>query len=156
MVDLIKLEVGNFEVIKFPTISDKDIEERINIINYKKSEEDNKLIEIIKNYDFSSFDRDKFDYHKNIFYSQNKMSLYLPHVLKEKKDITSIFLNEEQKKLSIYDFQYIYSHLNKHIFKDILEKRIIQLNNKEINENKYGFYNNYMYTIMDKEIVEKN
>ena len=155
MLDLIQLKVGNFEDIKFPTISDKDIEERINIINYKKTEEDNKLIEIIKNYDFSSFSRDKFDFGKNIFYSHNKMSLYSPHVLKEKKDITSIFLNEDQKKYSIYDFQYIYSHLNKHIFKDLLEKRIIQLNNKEMDEKKYGFYNNYMYTIMDKKIVEK-
>ena len=71
---------------------------------------------------------------------QNKMSLYLPHVLKEKKSIASIFINEVQKNLSIYDFQYTYSHLNKHIFKDLLEKRIIQLNNKELNEKTYGFY----------------
>ena len=83
------------------------------------------------------------------------MSLYLPHVLKEKKSIASIFINEDQKNLSIYDFQYTYSHLNKHIFKDLLEKRIIQLNNKELNEKTYGFYKNYMYTIMEKEIVEK-
>ena len=153
--DLFKLKVGNFEVIKFPTISYDEIEKRIKILNYEMTLEDNKLIEIIKNYNFSSFDGIKFDYDGNIFYSQNKMSLYSPHILKENNDITSIFLNEEQKKLSIYDFQYIYSHLNSHIFKDLLQKRIIQLNNKELNEKIYGFYKDYMYTIMDKEIVEK-
>ena len=93
----------------------------------------------------------------NLIYFIHKIKChYIYHIfLKERNDITSIFLNEDQKKLSINDFQYIYSHLNKHILKELLEKRIIQLNNKELDENQYGFYKNYMYTIMEKEIVEK-
>ena len=153
--DLFKLKVGNYEFIKFPTISYDVIMKRIETINYNTTLADNKLIKIIKNFNFSSINVNKFDYDDNIFYSQNKMSLYLPHILKEKKDIKSIFLNEEQKKYSIFDFQYIYSHLNNHIFRELLEKRISQLNNKDINENICGFYKGYMYTIMDKEIVER-
>ena len=155
MSDLFKLNAGNFEFIKFPTISYDVIMKRIETINYNTTLEDNELINIIKNFNFTSFNGNKFDYDNNIFYSQNKMSLYLPHILKEKKNIISIFLNKEQKKYSIFDFQYIYSHLNNHIFRELLEKRISQLNNSDLNENLYGFYKGYMYTIMDEEIVER-
>ena len=155
LVDLFKLNAGNFEFIKFPTISYDVIMKRIETVNYNTTLEDNELIKIIKNFNFTSFNGNKFDYDNNIFYSQNKMSLYLPHILKKKKDIISIFLNEEQKKYSIFDFQYIYSHLNNHILRELLEKRISQLNNNDLNENIYGFYKGYMYTIMDKEIVER-
>ena len=155
LVDLYKLKAGNFEFIKFPTISYDVIMKRIETLNYNVTLKDNELIKIIKNFNFTSFNGNKFDYDNNIFYSQNKMSLYLPHILKEKKDIISIFLNDEQKNYSIFDFQYIYSHLNNHIFKELLEKRISQLNKKDLNENLYGFYKGYMYTIMDKEIVER-
>ena len=82
------------------------------------------------------------------------MSLYLPHILKDKKDITSIFLNENQKQLSIYDFQYMYSHKDEHIFKKLLEKRVSQFNDGNFDKTIYGFHENYMYTMMDKEIVE--
>ena len=75
------------------------------------------------------------------------MSLYLPHILKDKKDITSIFLNENQKQLSIYDFQYMYSHKGEHIFKKLLEKRVSQFNNRNLDKKIYGFHENYMYTI---------
>ena len=85
------------------------------------------------------------------------MSLYSPHILIKKKDITSIFLNDNQKYLSIYDFQYIHLHKNdNHIFKQLLEKRVSEFNFNNFNFNKEntGFFKNYMYTIMDKDIVE--
>ena len=64
-------------------------------------------------------------------YSNNKMSIYYPHVIKTKNDITSIFLIENRKKLFIYNFQYIYFHQNEeHIFKKLLEKRISEFNHK--------------------------
>ena len=97
----------------------------------------------------------KFLENRLMHYSNKKMSIYYPHVIKTKNDITSIFLDENQKKLSIYDFQYIYSHQNEeHIFKKLLEKRISEFNEKKFDKKIYGFFQNYMYTIMDKSIVE--
>ena len=75
-------------------------------------------------------------------------------MIKTKNDITSIFLTDNQKKLSIYDFQYIYSHKNEeHIFKNFWKKEFQSLY-KKFNKKIYGFYKNYRYAIMDKSIVE--
>ena len=49
----------------------------------------------------------------------------------------------------------MYSHINKkHIFVKLLEKRVSDFNQNKFDENIYGFHKNYMYTIMDKTIVE--
>ena len=45
------------------------------------------------------------------------MSLYLPNILKGK---ISLFLDEKQKKLSVYDFQCVYSRKNElRVFRDL-------------------------------------
>ena len=149
-------KIGLYQKIKFPLISNEDIEKRIKILDYSLTEEDKKIKDNFKKLNFASPQiKDIFVFHKGIFYSQNKMSLYLPHILKNKKNIASIFLNENQKKLSIYDFQYMYSHNKEHIFKQLIEKRVSQFNENIFDKNIYGFYENIMYTIMDTEIIEK-
>ena len=153
--NLYNANVGIFQKINFPSISIDNIKNRIEILKYTLTEDDKKILDDFNKLNFvSSSINDIFVFHKNIFYSQNKMSLYLPHILKDKKDITSIFLNENQKQLSIYDFQYMYSHKGEHILKKLLEKRVSQFNNRNLDKKIYGFHENYMYTIMDKEIVE--
>jgi hypothetical protein len=116
--------IGAYDKIYFPSISIENVKERARIVNYALTKEDNEILENTKNCK-SDF---KFLENRLMHYSNNKMSNYYPHVIKTKNDITSIFLTENQKKLSIYDFQYIYSHKNEeHIFKKLLEKRFQSL-----------------------------
>ena len=161
--DIIKIEeelmnynIGNFERIRFITISQDIINQMINKIGYIKTKEDEEIINNIKKINSISNNNNViFCYNKDIFYSNNIMSLYSPHILIKKKDITSIFLNDNQKYLSIYDFQYIHLHKNDdHIFKKLLEKRVSEFNSNSFNKNFTGFFKNYMYTVMDKDIVE--
>ena len=146
-----------YEKISFPNISELAIIRRINKLNYKLSEND-KLI--IDNYKKGLKKEDEqFIINENIFYSKSKMSLYYPHILKKSNDIRSIFLNEAQKKLNARDFQYCTIHDNKDsVFMKILERRIQQFNENEFkkeNEKKFGFHKNYMYTTIDKDIINK-
>ena len=148
---LMKYNIGTYDKIDFPSISIENIKERARILKYVLTNEDNEILDNTKNCKSDL----KFLENRLMHYSNNKMSIYYPHVIKTKNDITSIFLTENQKKLSIYDFQYIYSHQNKeHIFKKLLEKRISEFNQKKFDKKIYGFFENYMYTIMDKSIVE--
>ena len=132
----------------------ENIQKRIEILKFTLTKEDNKILDNFKKFS-SFFDQDIFVMNENIFYSKYKMSIYSPHILKEKNNITSIFLDENQRKLSIYDFQYMYSHnKNGNIFQELLEKRVSQFNEKFLDEKIYGFYDNYMYTIFDNEIIK--
>ena len=148
---LMKYNIGTYDKIDFPSISIENIKERARILKYVLTNEDNEILDNTKNCKSDL----KFLENRLMHYSNNKISIYYYHVIKTKNDITSIFLTENQKKLSIYDFQYIYSHQNKeHIFKKLLEKRISEFNQKKFDKKIYGFFENYMYTIMDKSIVE--
>ena len=151
ILKLVDYNIGVYDKIDFPSISIENIKERARLLNYALTKEDNEILDNTKNCKSDS----KFLENRLMHYSNNKMSIYYPHVIKTKNDITSIFLDENQKKLSIYDFQYIYSHQNEeHIFKKLLEKRISEFNEKKFDKKIYGFFQNYMYTIMDKSIVE--
>ena len=110
----------------------------------------------------------KIYFNKYMFYSSNKISLYFPHILKEKNDITSILLSNE--KLDKFDFQYTYfdDKIYEDIFLLLLQKRIDEYNNyvkkdgkivdDKYNEKIFGFNtdkngNSYLYTTMDEEII---
>ena len=117
-------------------------------------------------------DKDKkIYYNKYMFYSSDKISIYFPHILKEKNDITSILLSN--KKLNSSDFQYTkfnFRRIYNDIYLLILNKRIEEYNNfikkdgiivdNKYNEKIFGFHTDknctsysYLYTIMDEEII---
>ena len=124
ILKLVDYNIGAYDKIYFPSISIENVKERARIVNYALTKEDNEILDNTKNCK-SDF---KFLENRLMHYSNNKMSIYYPHVIKTKNDITSIFLIENQKKLSIYDFQYIYSHQNEeHIFKNFWKKEFQSL-----------------------------
>ena len=146
-----------YDKIYFPEITDKIISRRIEVLNYKLTEND-KLI--IDNFNKNlKINNKQFIINENMFYSKPKMSLYYPHILKKTNDIRSIFLNDAQKKLNVKDFQYCAFHNNEHcLFIKILQRRILQFNDNKFNKNNeknFGFYKNYMYTTIDKDIVKE-
>ena len=77
-----------FEDLEIPKITYKMIEQKIKNTKYEKTEEDNILLkEYEKNYKL----KDKIYYNKYMFYSQNKISLFTPHIIKARKNIMSLF-----------------------------------------------------------------
>ena len=129
ILKLLKNYIGAYDKIDFPSISIENIKQRAKIVNYVLTKEDNEILDNTKNYQSES----KFLENRLMLYSNDKMSIYYPHMIKTTNNITSIFLDENQKKLSIFDFLYIYSHQNKeHIFKNFCKKEFQNLIRKNM------------------------
>lgn len=150
-----------FEDLKIPKITYEMIEQKIKNTKYEKTEEDNILLkEYEKNYKL----KDKIYYNKYMFYSQNKISLFTPHIIKARKNIMSLFFPE---KLNSSDFQYkdYHKNINNDIFLNLLKLRINQFNNYEkkdgkitderYNEKIFGFNKSYLYSTMDEDILSE-
>ena len=157
----IKEDLFNFNKIK-------EIKDLKNIIinkakekNYNLTEDDKKILDV------NDYDKDKnVFYNEYMFYSKERISIYNPHIIKEKNNIISILLPENEKQLNLSDFQYSekYKKITNDIFLEILERRINQYNNlnkNEYNEKIFGFNSNikksnyYLYSTIDDDLIEK-
>ena len=145
-----------YHLCKFNTIEVEEIRSKL-----EKDNVDVETIEIIfNNMEKMKKENKKFYINKGLFYSNEKMSLYYPHIIKDntKKNLASLFLPKDKNKLNIFDFQYSNITENDDIFILTLKKRI-----QEFNENKktedFGFFNNsfgigYLYTKVPLDIIE--
>ena len=150
-----------FEDLKIPKITYEMIEQKIKNTKYEKTEEDNILL---KDYEKNYKLKDKIYYNKYMFYSQNKISLFTPHIIKARKNIMSLFFPE---KLNSSDFQYkdYHKNINNDIFLNLLKLRINQFNDyekkdgkitdKRYNEKIFGFNKSYLYSTMDEDILSE-
>ena len=141
------------------------IEQKIKNNKYEKTEED---IMLLKDYKNNFKQNYMIYYNKYMFYSQTKISIFTPHIIKSRKNIMSLFL---PKELNLSDFQYkdYHKNINNDVFLNLLRLRIDQFNDyekrdgkitdKKFNEKIFGFNKNiqgnnfYLYSIMDKEII---
>ena len=160
-----KIKAVMFKDLQIPEITYEMIEKKITNIKYKMTKED---IELLKQYKNNLNLNNKLFYNKYMFYSQNKISLFTPHIFKSSKSIMSLFLPGE---LNISDFQYYDYHknINNDVFLSLLKLRIDQFNkykkgneiitDEAYNDKIFGFNQNisgknyYLYSIMDKEII---
>ena len=156
--------LDKYRLLFIPDIN-KLIRDKAKKINYKLNEDDNKIL-CDNNYDKNK----TIFFNEYLFYSKDRVSIYSPHILKSKKNITSIFLLEKEK-FDLLDFQYSNKHKNMNdIFFTILKRRIKELNNlmergvnieeDEKNKKKFGFCksknnnNYYLYSIIDEDIIK--
>ena len=156
--------LDKYRLLFIPDIN-KLIRDKAKKINYKLNEDDNKIL-CDNNYDKNK----TIFFNEYLFYSKDRVSIYSPHILKSKKNVTSIFLLEKEK-LDLLDFQYSNKHKNMNdIFFTILKRRIKELNNlmergvnieeDEKNKKKFGFCksknnnNYYLYSIIDEDIIK--
>ncbi len=127
----------------------------------EKGNVDPKNIDIIlDNMEIKRKENKKFYINDGLFYSNEKMSLYYPHIIKDSiKNIpASLFLPKDNNKLNIYDFQYSNKTENDDIFMLTLKKRILDFNENKTTED-FGFFNDangvgYLYTKVPQEIIE--
>ena len=156
-----------FKDLKIPEITYEMIEKKIKNVKYKWTEED---IKVLKDCENNSNLKYQIYYNKYMFYSQNKISLFTPHIIRTKKNIISLFFTE---RLNLSDFQYNDSHknINNDVFLQLLSLRINEFNDYEkedgiitdekYNEKIFGFNKNisgtnfYLYSIMDEKIISE-
>ena len=127
----------------------------------EKGNVDSKNIYIIlDNMEIKRKENKKFYINDGLFYSNEKMSLYYPHIIKDSiKNIpASLFLPKDNNKLNIYDFQYSNKTEDDDIFMLTLKKRILDFNDNKTTDD-FGFLNNengvgYLYTKVPQEIIE--
>ena len=144
-----------YHLCNFEPIKDEDI-----IIALKKNNIKSKNIETIINKMKSENKTNKrFYLNDGLFYSKEKMSIYLPHLIKDKKsnNSISIFLANDNINLKEKDFQYSNYTEIEDIFLLTLRKRIDQFNLNENSEDFGFFYNSnnipYLYTKIPEEII---
>ena len=93
-----------YHLCNFNTINVEEIRAKL-----EKGNVDSKNIDIIlDNMEIKRKENKKFYINDGLFYSNEKMSLYYPHIIKDSiKNIpASLFLPKDNNKLNIYDFQY--------------------------------------------------
>ena len=78
ILKLMNCNIGVYDKIYFPSLSIENIKERARIVNYVLTKEDNEILENTKNCK-SDF---KFLENRLMHYSNSKMSIYYPHVIK--------------------------------------------------------------------------
>ena len=157
-----------FKDIEIPEITYEMIEQKIKNAKYEKTEEDN--MQLLENYENNSNIKYHIYFNQYMFYSQNKISLFTPHIIRTKKNLMSLFFSE---KLNLSDFLYTDSHKNlgDDIFLQLLSLRIKEFNDlekkdgiitdKKYNEKIFGFNKNmsgsnfYLYSTMEKDIISK-
>ena len=143
----------------------KDEEVKINDINdiknkckekgYILSKED---IVILEKMEAIKDDKIVEYYNEYMFLQENKKSIYVPHILKNKKNVLSVYLKED--KLLITDFQICPE--NNYIFSEILKERLDNINKGNYtNNNNYGLTTTkdnsigMLYTTIDEEFIRQ-
>ena len=111
----------------------KDMLEEIRAKLEKGNDEEKNIDILLDNMEIKRKENKKFYINEGLFYSNEKMSLYYPQIIKDStKNIpSSLFLPKDNNKLNIYDFQYSNKTENDDIFRLTLKKRI-----QDFNENK--------------------
>ena len=144
-----------YHLCNFEPIKNEDI-----IIALKKNNIDSKNIEeVINKMESENKTNKRFYLNDGLFYSKEKMSIYFPHLIKNKKinGSISIFLPNDDINLKEKDFQYSNYTEIEDIFLLTLKKRIEQFNLNETSEDFGFFYNSdsvpYLYTKIPEEII---
>lgn len=135
-----------------------DIKKKCSEINYMITEHDE---DILNNMENEKKTNTVEYYNKYMFYSKIKKSIYVPHILKAKNDITNIYITN--KKLNALDFQI--TDENNHLFYSILLDRLIKINSIEYNKaktyKKFGITTNedgsigILYTTIEEDFLRQ-
>jgi len=146
-----------FHLLNFNPIKEEEIREKLE----KNNVDENSIKIVLDNMSLKRKKNRKFYLNEGLFYSGEAMSIYYPHIIKDnsKKNYASLFLEKDNNKLGVYDFQYI----NKTENNDDIFMLTLKLRIKEYNEGKktndFGFFINpfglgYLYTKIPQEIIE--
>ena len=159
LVDKIKDEEVNNYSVKEEEITMDKIFEKCKEQKYIISEDDKKMLNEMKIEERNNISVEY--YNKFMFFTKEKKSIYVPHILKKKSNICSVFLKD--KKLTPSDFQITFE--NNNLFYNILiEKlRIINSNNynKEITHKEFGITTSqdgtigFLYTTINEDFVRE-
>ena len=149
-------ELKNISVKKEKEITIDDIKNKCKEKKYALTEEDASILKDMEN--LENNDNTEY-YNEYMFFKANKKSIYVPHILKSKSNILSIFIDD--KKLLTSDFQICPE--NNYIFFKILEKRLLDINNNSQNysNNSYGLTTTIdnsigiLYTSIDEKFVRE-
>lgn len=130
LLDKIKNKQNDLDTkAKLEEINIDDIKNKCKEKKYVITENDKAMLENMRKEERSN---NVEYYNKYMFYTKMKKSIYVPHILKSKKDISSIYLDD--KKLKASDFQI--NEENNNLFYTILLDKLIIINSDTYDKNK--------------------